>query len=184
MASLYLMGFMGTGKSAVSRHLARDLDLSLLDLDHEIEHLTGSSITNFFASHGETAFRAIETRALESTIGKTAVISLGGGVPTQEINREILKNLARTGHLVVYLQARPATLAYRIRRQPGKRPVIDGNGYLDYDGTRKRVAELLEQRDPWYRECANYLVNTDDRNIEDIAEDIAGEWRRRSEIIS
>ena len=129
MATLFLLGFMGSGKSAVARHVARGLNAPLIDLDSQIETEIGGSIADFFAEHGENAFRAIETEALRAVCEQNAVVSLGGGVPTREINRQILRGAVERGALVVYLQTAPATLAARIRRAPGKRPLIDGDGH-------------------------------------------------------
>jgi shikimate kinase len=182
MPPIFLLGFMGSGKSAVARHLSKQLQLPLIDLDQRIEAEIGTSIANYFASEGEEAFRAIETRTLEAVPDQNAVISLGGGVPTREINREILKNMARNGALVVYLQATAPTLAQRIRRQPGKRPLIDGDGHLDLAATENRVRELLEQRSPLYLECSNLVLETDGLNIPDIAEAIAAHWRGEAAI--
>jgi shikimate kinase len=77
------------------------------------------------------------------------------------VNREILQNAARSGALVVYLQTAPATLAARIRRAPGKRPLIDGDGPLDYEATLRRVETLMAERETFYRQCANFIVQTD-----------------------
>jgi shikimate kinase len=177
MSAIFLLGFMGCGKSAVARHLARDLRLPLIDLDAHIETHLGSSIAAFFASHGEMAFREVETEILRLVSAQNAVISLGGGVPTQEINRDILTQAAREGALVVYLQASASTLAARIRRAPGKRPLIDGEGKLDFDATLARVEELMAQREGFYLQCANFSVYTDQLSIFEVAQKIETVWR-------
>ncbi len=168
---------MGSGKSAVARHLARGLDLPLLDLDAHLESQIGCSIADYFALHGEEAFRAVETGALQQVCEQSAVVSLGGGVPTREINRQILLGAVRSGALVVYLQTSPATLAARIRRAPGKRPLIDGDGHLDLEATRRRVETLMREREPFYLECANYRLETDALSISDVATRIETAWR-------
>lgn len=176
MSTIFLLGFMGSGKSAVARALSRQLDVPLVDLDARIEQQIGCSIAQFFASQGEEAFREIETSALAQVETEKAVVSLGGGVPTRAQNREMLQEAARTGALVVYLAARSETLAERIRRQPGKRPLIDGQGALDFEQTRARVEELLDEREAFYRECASFEVQTDERTIPQIAGIIADKW--------
>ncbi len=178
MAALFLLGFMGSGKSAVARHLSRGLNLPLVDLDSHIEAQIGTSIAEFFALHGESAFRDIETEALQRFCGRHAVVSLGGGVPTREINREILKNAAKNGALVVYLQTSPVILAARIRRAPGKRPLIDGDGQLDLEATQNRVELLMREREAFYLECANCRVSTDDCSIHEVAAHIEHAYRR------
>ncbi|BCM92402.1 shikimate kinase [Abditibacteriota bacterium] len=178
MSAIFLLGFMGSGKSAVARALSRQLNLPLIDLDARIEQEIGTSIGQFFSSQGEEEFREVETRVLEDVEAENVVVSLGGGVPTRKKNREMLQMAARKGALVVYLAAQSQTLAERIRRQPGKRPLIDGGGTLDFEATRRRVEELMEAREAFYRECASFEVQTDENSIPQIAALIADEWMR------
>lgn len=163
----------------MARHLAHELRLPLVDLDAEIESEMGTSVARFFESHGEAAFREVETRMLRKVSAHPAIISLGGGTPTQSANRELLKDLASDGSLVVYLEADSLTLARRIRRQPGKRPLIDGSGLLDHAATEQRVAQLLTERGPFYYECANLVVATSGKSIEAIADEVAQAWHGR-----
>jgi shikimate kinase len=179
MSSIFLLGFMGSGKSAVARNLSRALKRPLLDLDAEIEAQIGTTIADYFSSHGEPAFRAVETRILREVCTENAVVSLGGGVPTQEANREILCSAARANSLVVYLQTSPTELAARIRRAPGKRPLIDGDGHLNYAGTLRRVEVLMDEREGFYQECANLVVKTDGRSIPQVAREIEIHWNER-----
>ena len=176
MSAIFLLGFMGSGKSAVARALSRQLDWPLIDLDARIEQEIGVSIAEYFASYGEEAFRQRETRVLSRIPLQNAVVSLGGGVPTRAQNREMLQNAARMGALVVYLAATAPTLAERIRRQPGKRPLIDGAGTLDLDQTKARVEAMLDEREAFYRGCASFEVRTDEQTIPQIASVIAARW--------
>lgn len=176
MSAIFLLGFMGSGKSAVARALSRQLDWPLIDLDARIEQEIGVSIAEFFASYGEEAFRQRETRVLSGIPLQNAVVSLGGGVPTRAENREMLQSAARMGAIVVYLEATAQTLAERIRRQPGKRPLIDGAGTLDLDQTRARVEALMDEREAFYRECASFEVRTDEQSIPQIAQVIVARW--------
>ncbi len=173
MKPIFLMGFMGSGKSAVARSLSRLVQMPFVDLDARIEREIGSSIAEFFAQRGEDAFRQLETRHLSQVASRRGVISLGGGVPTQADNREVLQQAARGGALVVYLQTSAPVLAQRIRLSPGKRPLIDGEGELTLQETQTRVEELMAGREAQYLECANHLVSTDDDTIPDIAQRIA-----------
>ncbi|PQV65331.1 shikimate kinase [Abditibacterium utsteinense] len=170
---------MGSGKSAVARHLSRGLNLPLVDLDSYIETQIATSIADFFVSQGENVFREVETEALAKFCDQNAVVSLGGGVPTQPINREILKNAAQNGALVVYLQTAPAILAARIRRAPGKRPLIDGDGALDLAGTQRRVELLMREREGFYLECSNFRVETNTSSIQDVAAEVEQAYRDR-----
>lgn len=172
---------MGCGKSAVARSLAKALRWPLVDLDAAIEKEIGGTIADYFAAHGEASFRSVESRVLTEVCADEAVVSLGGGVPTQAANRQILCDAAADGSLVVYLQTSPRELATRIRRAPGKRPLIDGDGHLDFQATLKRVELLLEQREAAYRECANLVVSTDGRSIGQVAKEIQRAWSSRPE---
>jgi shikimate kinase len=176
MSSIFLLGFMGSGKSAVARSLSKALKWQLIDLDTNIEEQIGTSIADYFSSHGEEAFRAVESRVLQQVCTERAVVSLGGGVPTQAVNRQILCDAARRGSLVVYLQTSARELAVRIRRAPGKRPLIDGDGQLDFQGTLLRVETLMKEREDAYLGCANLIVRTDGRSIAQVAKEIQSAW--------
>ena len=173
MKPIFLMGFMGCGKSAVARSLSRQLQVPFIDLDARIERQIGCSIATFFAEHGESAFRALETKHLSQVAIRRGVISLGGGVPLRAENRAVLQEAIDGGAMVVYLQTSAPVLARRIRRSPGKRPLIDGDGELSLEATQKRVEELLAGREQIYLECASFVVSTDEDTIPDIARHIA-----------
>ncbi len=167
------MGFMGCGKSAVARSLSRQLRVPFIDLDARIERQIGMSIAQFFSERGEAEFRALETKHLAQVAIRRGVISLGGGVPMREENRAVLQDAIDGGAMVVYLQTSAPVLATRIRRSPGKRPLIDGEGELSLEETQKRVEELLAGREDKYLECASLVISTDRDTIPDIARRIA-----------
>lgn len=167
---LVLIGFMGSGKSSVGRSVARRLTAPYIDLDACIEERAGVSIAQLFASRGEDAFRQIETQVLGESLHHAAIIATGGGVVTREPNRSVLKAASQSGlAIVVYLRAQPETLTERIRRQPGLRPLIDGQSTLGQVQTAARVRELLATRAPLYEECADAIIDTDGRTLDDIA---------------
>lgn len=172
---IVLIGFMGSGKSSVGQLLAAQLNLPMLDLDALIESEISTSISDYFARHGEKAFRALETQQLRAALQKEGVLSTGGGVVAQPENRRLLQKSAAT---VVYLRATPQTLAQRIRNQPGTRPLIDGAGALDLAQTAQRVEELLSARAAWYEECANLTVDCDDLNANAVADKIVAQISR------
>ena len=172
-SSLVLIGFMGSGKSSIGRRLASALRLPFIDLDAEIEKSAGMRIPSIFAAEGEAGFRRYETQSLRAVLDKSAVIASGGGLVTREENRSLLHAAARNGARIVYLRAQADTLAKRIRRQPGTRPLIDGHGTpLDMEATRLRVEELLSQRAAWYEECATLTVDTDKINADGVVRHI------------
>lgn len=146
-SSILLIGFMGSGKSSIGRRLARRLNCPFTDLDQEIERAAGMKIPQIFEIEGEEKFRGRETQILRDILQNPAVIASGGGLVTRRENRALLRGAAVQGTAIAYLRGSPATLTERIRRQPGKRPLIDGPGEpLDYEATRRRVEELLFAR--------------------------------------
>lgn len=174
LAPIVLIGFMGSGKSSVARRAARLLRRAVSDLDALIEAEVGCPVSQYFAHAGEASFRDRETVALERALQSSDIVATGGGVVGRETNRTLLQAASERGAHIVYLRAQPATLTARIRRQPGKRPLIDGTGGpLDWDATLKRVEEILEVREPLYRACATLVLDTDRGNAQSVATHLA-----------
>src|SRR5690606_5874667 len=140
--TIWLVGAMGAGKSAVGPLLAARLGLPFVDLDAEVERAAGARIATIFAREGEPAFRARERAAIERVAGRTAVVALGGGAIAQP---GAARRLAETG-TVVWLRARPETLAARIG-EARERPLLAGLGPA---ARRARIAALLAEREPCY----------------------------------
>ena len=155
--NIYLVGFMGTGKSTLGRLLAQELDYSFVDSDHQIEKTTGLTIPKIFESGGENAFRDLERQFVESGhVEQGCVVSCGGGMIFQP---GILEKLQGKG-LVVSLFASPETIYERTRGHLN-RPL------LEVEDPLARIRELLEERLPVYRE-AGIGVLTDGRTTSDI----------------
>jgi len=168
--TLWLLGMMGAGKSAVGRALAAELGLPFLDLDREVEAAAGCSIAELFASKGEAAFRRRERAALEALAGRRAVVALGGGAPAQP---GVPARLAASGTRV-YLRARPETLLARIG-EAADRPLLAGLGPAE------RLAELrrlLALREPAYRE-AELVLDTDGLDVAGVAAELARRLAQR-----
>lgn len=145
-----LVGMPGGGKSTVGRQLARMLDLPLRDTDREIEAAVGCPVREFFARHGEAAFRDLEQEAIEAlTRGGPLVLATGGGAVLREANRRVLRQ--RT--TVVYLRATPEELMRRLRHD-SQRPLLQG------PDPQARLRQLWRERDPLYRRCAHYIFDT------------------------
>lgn len=174
--SVVLIGFMASGKSHVARLISKHFDAPVIDLDARIEAACGASIASVFAAHGEKYFREKEAEALKQVLQETAekpsIIATGGGVVTGETNRALLQQAAKDGVAVIYLRASPETLARRIRQEPGKRPLIDGDRILNMDETQQRVKVLLEGRRAFYESSANIIVDTNDSDASNVAAEI------------
>ena len=159
---LYLIGFMGVGKSAVSRRLANALSVPCMDTDAEIERREEKSIAEIFATEGEAVFRDRET-ALLSDLSKEApkVISCGGGLTLREENRQIMKDSGT----VVYLTATPETILLRVSHSTA-RPLLNGNMNLSY------IEKLMEERKDRYEGVADLTVATDRKTVEEVCAEI------------
>ena len=149
---LVLVGMMGSGKTTVGRALAGRLGWAFVDSDALVESSTGSTVAELFASGGEEAFRAEESRVLAEVLATTApvVVATGGGAVLAEGNRTLLAESA----VVIWLRAEPSTLAARVGRGKG-RPLLAG----DPEAT---LADLDELRRPIYEEVAQVVVDVDD----------------------
>lgn len=165
--NLYLVGFMGTGKTTVGRAVAHKLNFHLLDSDHEIERQQGKAIPEIFAQDGEPAFRQMERAFVESghPAGRT-VISCGGGLVVQPGMLELL----RTKGVVVCLHASIETILARTARHRN-RPL------LDVENPEERVRTLFAQREPIYKRCGTVIL-TDSRPLHDIVGHVMRAWRR------
>lgn len=161
---IYLIGFMGSGKSTVGRHLARRLGWKFIDLDREIERSERHAIADIFRERGEAHFRQLESLCLKRiSSSEKAVIALGGGAFLDPENRALAE---KTG-LTVWLKASFAKVADRVRID-GTRPKF----------TSKEQAEALyRSREPYYA-LAKVHVSTDDGTPETIADEIIGVVRR------
>jgi len=162
--TLWLVGMMGAGKSAVGRALAARLGRRLLDTDAEIEAGTGRSVATIFAEEGEARFRELEREVVEAAAGHPWVVALGGGAPAQP---GLARRLAASG-VVVYLRARPETLVARLG-EARDRPLLAGR---DAAAREARVRELLESRRRYY-EKADVTVDTDGIDVETVAVRVA-----------
>ena len=162
MKNIILVGFMGTGKSAVGRLLARRLKWPFLDLDKKIEKDAGRSIAEIFTAEGEAGFRRLEAKAVQDVVGlQSHVIATGGGVMCDEKNVEALKG---SGFLVC-LTASPEMILERTAPTLSSRPLLSGGD------PRERIQALLALRTPFYAK-ADATMDTTNRTLQDVAEEI------------
>ena len=143
---------MGAGKTTTGRELARRLGAAYLDSDEQVEAATGRTVPEILEQDGEAAFRAEETRALESalTVDPPAVVSVAGGAVLDPANRAQLSEAGT----IVWLRADPATLARRVGDGHG-RPLLEGDPATN-------LARLDAVRRPLYADLADVIVDVDD----------------------
>ena len=159
---LFLIGFMGSGKSAVSRALAKKLGVRRYEMDREIEHKESMRISEIFDKYGEEHFRDIETSFVKKLAArKPAVVSCGGGVVLRSENVASMKEQGE----IILLDASPGTILSRVSHSTN-RPILNGHMNLEY------ITELMDRRREHYEKAADLTVMTDGKNIDAIAEEI------------
>jgi shikimate kinase len=159
--NIVLTGFMGTGKTAVGRHLANELHIPFIDVDMTIAKKAGKSIQQIFTSQGEDAFRELETSALMAVAGNDkTVIATGGGALLSEKNREILQ---RNG-ILICLTAKMGTLLERLKDDL-TRPLLAG------ENLEHKIARLMKERQDVYKLCA-LQVDTEGKTIAQVSNEI------------
>jgi shikimate kinase len=163
--TLFLIGYRGSGKTTVAELLAKRLGWQWLDADPLLEARAGRSIREIFADEGEAGFRDKESLLLDELCAlRQHVIATGGGVILRPGNRGKLK----AAGFVVWLTTEPRILWERINRDATtgqRRPNLTVGGLAE-------IEELLRQREPFYRECANLVVDTTGRTPEQIVDQI------------
>lgn len=166
MRNIFLVGFMGAGKTTVGRVLAGRLGYRYCDSDKVIETKAGKTIPEIFSGLGEDRFRELESETLESLAGKTKqVIATGGGTVMRDRNWDAMKK----GGVTVYLKA-PAEVIWNRIKHSKTRPLLNVDNPLD------AAKELLEERIPFY-EKADLTVDTESLSVEEIASEIVKKLR-------
>ncbi len=164
---IYLIGFMGSGKSYWGMRLALLLNLPFLDLDYLIETKEGMSVGSYFESQGEVIFREIERFHLRNIPDAPgSVISVGGGTPCFFNNLDWMNAHGTT----IYLRADPEILIKRLANEIEKRPLLKG---LNQDQLKERVFYTLVWRDPIYQRAKHIVeVSTSESDMEKALLDI------------
>ncbi len=168
---IFLIGFMGSGKSTIANYLYKKYGMLQLDMDQYIEKEEGRSVSSIFAQEGEAYFRKLETEFLKSFDEKEAfVVSCGGGVPMNERN---VQEMRKKG-IIVLLHAQPETIYQRIKNSH-HRPLLENNMTESY------IENLMEQRWAVYEQAADVIVTTDHRNAEEISTEILEKTKMQGE---
>jgi shikimate kinase len=164
---IYVVGYMGSGKSTLGRRLARYAGIPFIDLDKYIEERNCCSVPQIFAREGEEGFRKLERKALEEVSEfSDAVVATGGGAPCFFDNMELMN---RTG-ITLFLDIRPEILARRLSKSKIERPLIKGKSPAELE---KFIADNLQKRKPFY-EQSRFRIDGSDMEPEEIMKIIEG----------
>ncbi|HXF41775.1 MAG TPA: shikimate kinase [Blastocatellia bacterium] len=156
---VFLIGFMGAGKTTVGQALAKRLNCEFVDVDRQIEARVGKSISDIFAAMGETKFRRLESEAIDECRGRErTVIALGGGAYTSEENRNVLRSIGET----VWLDCPFEICVQRVIGDQSRPLVTD----------EAQMRELFELRRPAYSQ-ADHVVETGNLSPDQLAFEIA-----------
>lgn len=162
MKNIFLIGFMGCGKSTVAAHLSKMLAMDVIEVDELIVEKCGMSIADMFDQYGEEYFRNEESKLiieLEKT--KQSIISCGGGAVIRDNN---VQNMKKNGRIVL-LTASPETIYERVRNTT-ERPLLNDNMSIEH------IKELIERRREKYEAAADIVVPTDNKTIAEICENL------------
>ena len=145
---IYLVGFMGSGKSTVGRLLAERLGWPFIDIDNDIEAAAGMTISDIFAARGEAEFRVLETAAIRRRVrdvesGRPAVVGLGGGAFAGQANRDLLAGAGVTIWLDCPLETARERVARQVTARPGAR---DPEEFAELHDRRRQFYALADAR--------------------------------------
>ena len=172
--NLVLIGMRCTGKTAIGRWLAHELQMPFIDTDERVESEAGRSITEIFKTDGEDAFRDLETQAVKAAAAESgAVISTGGGVVLRDENVRTL----RENGLIIHLVASPQTIHARMQADESSeanRPAL-----TDANDSLTEIRNLWAARRDLYTAARDVAVSTEIASIEEAAEDIMRAYLRK-----
>jgi shikimate kinase len=167
-SSLILVGPMGAGKTTIGRLLAQELHLTFKDIDQIISERAGADIPWIFHVEGEEGFRKREHHVLEDVLSEsTAVVATGGGIVVNEANRQLLRS---NKHCIVYLCASVEQQYVRTSKDKN-RPLLQN------DDPKFVLKELMTMREPWYREIADLVIDTDSSKPKIVVNTIIDYWK-------
>lgn len=160
--NVFLIGFMGSGKSTIARLLAKETGNKLIEMDETIEAEAGCSINEIFEKQGEAYFRDLESQLVERIAKNgSAVVSCGGGAVLRPEN---VANMRKNG-TIVYLSATPETIYKRVCHSTN-RPLLNGNMNVEY------ITQLMEKRLPIYEKAADVVIVVDNKEKSEIVSEI------------
>lgn len=170
--NIFLIGFMGSGKSTIAKALQKELGFPLVEMDERIVQEQGMSINDIFEKYGEARFRDIESQLIVK-LGKqeASIVSCGGGVVVRSENTQNMKQSGK----IVFLKAKPQTIYERVKNST-ERPILNGHMNVEY------IAELMEKRRPLYEAAADITIQTDGKSKEEVCAEIIGKLRDANEV--
>lgn len=160
MKSIYLTGFMGSGKTTVGKALSERLNLPVYDSDEMIIQQQQRSIEKIFQENGEAYFRNLETEMLRSLPTQDSIITTGGGIVLKKENRDFMKE----NGIVIFLHCSPDMIFERLKND-NTRPLLQGSNKM------KEIETRYKQRLPLYKE-ADHTVDTTDLTVAEVVENI------------
>ena len=163
VTKIILVGMMGAGKTTIGKLLSNQLAFNFIDLDRKIEEKSGVKINTIFEIEGEEGFREREYLALNEALAEEKVIiSTGGGVVVKDINRSLIQ---KSEAMVVYLKASLDILLGRLKNDK-TRPM------LDKDNKQLSLHKLLSEREPFYENLADFIIDTSHLRTNDVLKTI------------
>ncbi|NLE35873.1 MAG: shikimate kinase [Bacteroidales bacterium] len=160
--NIYLIGFMGSGKSYAGKRIANLLHWKFIDTDRLIEKKKGMTVTEIFAARGEEYFRRVEAAILREVVKRhRMVVACGGGMPCYGENLALMKSAGVT----VWLKLSPETLVSRLMHSKADRPLLHGAGPAEL---RSLIVQMLDTRNHWY-EQADLIIDAEAVGEEEMA---------------
>jgi len=164
MKNIYLLGFMGSGKTSVGKRLAEKKNMTFIDLDEKIEESEGMSIAEIFAGKGEEYFRDVEKKVLkELSAMDSCIVATGGGAVMDPENLQTMKDSGVT----VSLLASPEIVHERVKNS-NLRPLLNVENPID------EIKKLMFERAAFYIK-SDIIVDTSDLSVDEAADEIIGE---------
>ncbi len=162
MENIFLIGFMGAGKSTIAKELQSALQMNLVEMDARIVEEQGMSINDIFEKYGEAHFRDLESNLI-LTIGSegNTIVSCGGGVVVRSEN---VTNMKESGK-IIFLAATPETIYERVKDSTD-RPILNGHMNVDY------IRELMEKRRVLYENAADIRIDVDGKSVLEVCHEI------------
>ncbi|TSD64160.1 shikimate kinase [Inquilinus sp. KBS0705] len=167
MSLIFLIGFMGCGKTSWGKKLSAGMQYNFIDLDHALEEKAGMSVADYFATHGEDAFRRLESEVLKQTnYPQNTIVSTGGGLPCFFDHMDWMNSHGQT----LYIKLSPKTLADRLENARIKRPLLHGK---HGDELVNFIAQKLAEREGFYNQ-ATHIIDGINMSVDGLIEVVKG----------